>query len=402
MKTKKTMKLACAALAAVMTMGVVVGCGGAKNYAENNTEYVIGASGPLTGDYAIYGLSVKKGAELAVEEINAKNEDGMKFKFTIMDDKAGADDVPTNFSQLYESGMQVSLGCVTTGACLAFKPLAVDKNLFTLCPSATGDDVTKDAPNVYQMCYSDSNQGTVAAVQYFNTDQVPADAKLGILYDSSDAYSYGIYNNFIAALDRSKFPASGIKTATFTSDTKNDLTQQAENLKDCNYFFMPIYYSDAAKFIEKAKNKVNADAIFFGCDGFDGIDSMDSFDINAITQKVSMLSHFSATATDAKTAAFVAAYKAKYNNEVPIQFGASAYDCVCALSEAIKTAKAKGKDVPYTLSPEDMTAVLTEVFKSSEFKFSGVTTAGKTATWKEDGTVEKTAEIVVIKEVTAA
>ncbi|MFR6641472.1 MAG: hypothetical protein ACLUSP_09250 [Christensenellales bacterium] len=48
-----------------------------------------------------------------------------------------------------------------------------------------------------------------------------------------------------------------------------------------------------------------------------------------------------------------------------------------------------------------MTAVLTEVFKSS-IQILGVTTAGKTATWKEDGTVEKTAEIVVIKEVTAA
>lgn len=71
MKTRKTMKLACAALAAVMTMGVVVGCGGnsAKNYAENNTEYVIGASGPLTGGASVYGVAVRNSAAMAVEEI---------------------------------------------------------------------------------------------------------------------------------------------------------------------------------------------------------------------------------------------------------------------------------------------------------------------------------------------
>lgn len=408
MKTRKTMKVACAALAAVMTMGVVVGCGGAKNYAEKNTAFYIGASGPLSGSAAVYGKAVQRGAELAVEEINAKNEDGIKFTFAIKDDKASKTDVPLNYATMYEAGMQVSLGCVTSGACLEFKSSAVENDLFTLCPSATADDVTKDAPTVYQMCFSDSNQGGVAAKQYFNTDKVPSGVKLGILYCSNDAYSTGIRANFLNSLDRTKFPADKVKEASFTNDASGNpptsLSSQVDSLKDCDYFFMPIYYTPAAKFMTEGKEKgVKAEAVYFGCDGFDGIDTaIAGFDITTIPQKVSMLSHFSATATDEKTATFVSAYKAKYNNEVPIQFGASAYDCVYAIYEAIKIAKANGKDVPFSISPQDMSKVLCEVFQSDNFKFSGVTTAGKTATWKEDGTVEKTAEIVVIKEATAA
>ena len=87
-----SLALACAAAATAFS-----GCG-SKNYAENNTAFFIGASGPLTGSAASYGIAVQRGAELAVEEINAKNEDGMRFTFEIKDDKASAADVPTNFA----------------------------------------------------------------------------------------------------------------------------------------------------------------------------------------------------------------------------------------------------------------------------------------------------------------
>ena len=41
------------------------------SYTSGNTEYVIGCTGPLTGDASSYGISVQEGATLAVEEINA-------------------------------------------------------------------------------------------------------------------------------------------------------------------------------------------------------------------------------------------------------------------------------------------------------------------------------------------
>ena len=54
-------------------------------------EYVIGATGPLTGDASSYGNSVRNGAQLAVDEINAAGGlNGVNFKFDMKDDKAGA------------------------------------------------------------------------------------------------------------------------------------------------------------------------------------------------------------------------------------------------------------------------------------------------------------------------
>ena len=308
-----------------------------------------------------------------------------------------------NFAALYEKGMQLSLGAVTSGACLSFKGLAAEKNLFTLCPSATADDVTKDADTVFQMCFSDSNQGTVAAQQYFNTDAVPAGTKLGILYCSNDAYSKGIYDTFKAALDTSKF--AEVAETSFRNDASGnpptDMNSQVETLKNCSYFFMPVYYTPAVTFMLAAKGKIASDAVYFGCDGFDGIDtSVKDFDIHTVTQRVSMLSHFFSGSSDEKVQSFVTAYKNKYGS-TPIQFAASAYDSVYAMYEAVKTARAEGKEISYTTAADELGRTLSEIFRSETFTFSGVTTAGGTATWSAGGTVNKRAEIVVIKEADA-
>ena len=56
----------------------------AGEYTAENTKYVIGATGPLTGDAASYGISVQQGATIAVNEINANGGlNGVEFAFEI-------------------------------------------------------------------------------------------------------------------------------------------------------------------------------------------------------------------------------------------------------------------------------------------------------------------------------
>ncbi len=394
-------------VAAVLTLSVcamcLYGCG-SKNYAEKNTAYFIGASGPLTGSAATYGIAVKNGASLAVKEINAKGGD--QFKFDIQDDKASTASVGTNFANLYESGMQVALGAVTSGSCLEFKTYASDKGVFCLCPSATADDVTKNNTNMFQMCFSDSNQGAVTVEWMKSTTEsgeknVATSTRIGILYCSNDAYSTGIYNTFTAAAKDAGYTISA--TASFTNDAEGnpptDFSSQVGILKDCQFIFMPIYYTPAATFMDAAqKSTMSSDAIFFGCDGFDGIDTMEGFDINTIKQEVSMLSHFNAKSDSAKSKAFVEAYQKEYDS-TPNQFAASAYDCVYAIAKAIATAKQNGKDVPLSISAKDMSAILRETLTSADFSFDGVT--GNPIRWNEDGTVNKTAQKFEIKAKTA-
>ena len=373
---------------------------GKTNYAENNTKVKIGASGPLSGGAAVYGIAVKNSAMLAVKEINALAKDtlGFEFELVMTDDKHDPTYIANNYASLYEGGMQISLGTVTTAPGVEFKELSKDDNVFVLTPSASGDAIP-EYDNAFQMCFADSNQGTASA-EYFNQNY--QGKTVGIFYKADDEYSTGITAKFKAALSSS---FGTVKEASFRGE-ESDFSSQVQTLKDCDVIFMPIYYTPASQFMVKGKDTVKADAIYYGCDGLDGIDGIDGFDINSITQEVSYLSHFNSGATEGGAKAYIDAYVAEYGADAPLnQFGAAAYDCVYAIYEALLAAKAAGKEFGVTTSASDYCDILAEVF-TGEFVFHGVTGAPKDngksdITWADDGFVNKTAVKYVVKAVTA-
>ena len=373
-------------LTIVLTLGMVAmfsSCG-EKNYAENNTTIKIGLTGPLTGGAAMYGIAVQNSAQLAVDEINAKGGlNGIQFELVMRDDKHDASNISTLYANLYEGGMQVSLGTVTTKPGLEFKGYANADNVFFLTPSATGDDIPEFA-NGYQMCFADSDQGTASAVVFNNNYK---GKKVGIFFKADDDYSVGIKNNFIAALDTS---FGDVKLASFTDSTASSFTQQVSELQDCDVIFMPIYYDPAALFMKQGNGVIKADAIYYGCDGLDGIDAVEGFDINSITQGVSYLSHFNSNTTEGAAKTYIDAYKAKYGDKAPLnQFGAAAYDCVYAIYNAMEYAiENDGAKIPANISPSALCEILKAVFDNKDFAFRGITgapeTDGKsTITWTD-------------------
>ena len=386
------------ALAAVMVLGMFAMTSCAKsNPAENNEKIKIGLTGPLTGGASIYGIAVKNSAQLAVDEINAAGGlNGIMFELVMHDDKHDATNVPTLYSDLFEKGMQVSLGTVTTKPGLEFKSLSADDNVFFLTPSATGDKIPEYS-NGYQMCFADSNQGTAAA-KFFNENY--KGKTVGVFYKQDDEYSAGIYTNFKANLDAS----FTLTEAVFTGDAST-FDSQIQTLKNCEVVFMPIYYTPASQFMTQANNVDNAISVYYGCDGFDGIDAIDGFDITTIKQEISYLSHFNSNATEGPAAEFIAKYNAKYDaTKEPLnQFGASAYDCVYAIYEAMKVAVNSGKTITANISATELCDILTEVFNSESFVYRGIT--GKCEgnersyiSWSSEGTVQKEAIKYIVKE----
>lgn len=376
-------KLAAVLMAVAMMVTCFAGCG-ETNYAANNTEYVIGVSGPLTGGAAVYGVAVQNSAQMAVDEINeAGGLDGVKFKLVALDDTHDATKVAANYASLLESGMQVSLGTVTTAPGLEFTNLSAEDNVFFLTPSASGDDIPAN-PNGFQMCFADGNQGKVAA-EYVNGLGFD---KIGVFYKSDDAYSNGIYKQFKGALNSS----IQIVETVFTGEA-SDFTTQINTLKDCKFIFMPIYYQPASIFMTQAKDTIAKDAVYYGCDGFDGLAGQ--LDLSTIPQEISMLSHFDSNATEGAAAEFISKYTAKHGADTLNQFGASAYDCIYAIFEAMKAAKAAGKDINVTMSASDLCEILKEQF-TGDFKYSGNT--GKDITWEDNGYVSKGAVKYVLKQ----
>ena len=361
-------------MAAMMIIGMTA-CSGGANYTENNTEFIIGVSGPLTGGAAVYGVAVQNSAQMAVDEINAAGGlNGVMFKFIATDDTHDATKVAANYASMLEGGMQVSLGTVTTGPGLEYSKLSAEDNVFFLTPSASGDKIP-EFDNGYQMCFADGNQGKVAA-EYVNSLGI---TEIGVFYKSDDAYSNGIFEQFKENLD----PSIATVETVFTGEA-SDFSSQISTLKDCSFIFMPIYYQPASIFMTQAKGIIADNAVYYGCDGFDGLAGQ--LDLSTITQEVSMLSHFDSNATEGAAADFVKKYTEKYKAETLNQFGASAYDCVYAIYNAMKAAKDAGKKIDVTISASDLSDILKEQF-TGDFTYSGVT--GTDISWEDNGYVVK-------------
>ncbi|MBR5452402.1 MAG: ABC transporter substrate-binding protein [Clostridia bacterium] len=387
---KKFVKVMCLALVLVMAMGCFAACGNtpADNDGDNSGKtYVIGVSGPLTGPAAVYGQAVKNSAQMAVDEINAAGGlNGVQFKLVALDDKHDPANIAANYAALYEQGMHVSLGCVTTAPGLEFTNFAKEDNVFFLTPSASGDAIT--GGHGYQMCFADGNQGKVAA-EYVN--EAYAGKTIGVFYKSDDPYSKGIYDQFVAALDAS---VSTVVTS-FSAANETSFATQIDTLKECEFVFMPIYAAPAALFMTQATNVMKANAVYYGCDGLDGIESVKGFDITTVPQEVSMLSHFNSKATEGAAKEFVDKYVAKYGKDTLNQFGASAYDCVYAIFGAMK----KVENVSPDMSASDMCDALKAEFNGGYTFTNGAT--GETVKWNTDGSVNKMAVKFVVKEADA-
>ncbi len=374
-------KLFALAMAAMMVVAMFAGCAPANSGADgntaNNTEFVIGLSGPLTGGAAVYGLAVQNAAQMAVDEINAAGGlNGYKFKLIATDDQHDATKVATNYANLMNQGMQISLGTVTTAPGLEFKTLAKEDNVFFLTPSASGDEIP-EFDNGFQMCFADGNQGAVAA-DYVNNAGL---TKIGIFYKSDDSYSNGIYKQFKENLNAD----IEVVETSFTEATSTDFSTQISQLKECTFVFMPIYYQPAAVFMEQAKDIISAEATYYGCDGFDGLAGQ--LDLTTIPQEVSMLSHFDATATEGKAAEFVKKYSEKYGTDTLNQFGASAYDCIYAIYGAMKELIEEGKEITPKTSASDMCEMMKAKFVGGYTLAEGAT--GTNIKWNADGTVDK-------------
>jgi branched-chain amino acid transport system substrate-binding protein len=336
---------------------------------------------------------------MAIDEINAAGglKNGLKLSLASYDDKHDPNNVSTNFAAMTEAGMHVALGCVTSNPCLEFVDLSNKNDVFFLTPSASANAVVETGDHAYQMCFADDNQGKVAAAYVNGLAKDGKLGKLGILYKVGDPYSEGIYKQFVASLD-SSIEAPVVADFQGADETVNFDTQVTK-LEGCDFIFMPIYYTPAAKFMTAAKGKIADGATYYGCDGFDGIDtSVEGFDIKAIPQAVTMLSHFNSKAVTGAAADYIKKYTETYPDGPLNQFGASAYDCVYALVAAMNAAIDAGKEITADMAASDLCAILTEQFEGG-FSFSGAT--GDNITWEKEGFVSKAAVAYEIKKANA-
>ena len=345
--------------------------------------FKIGGIGPITGGAAVYGQAVMNASQMAADEINAAGGiNGYQIEFNFQDDEHDAEKSVNAYNTLKDWGMQMLLGTVTSTPCTAVEGEASNDNMFLLTPSGSAvESISGD--NAFRVCFSDPNQGTASA-QYIGENKLAE--KVAVIYNSSDVYSTGIYNNFVT--ESANQPFEIVSAEAFTEDSKTDFSVQLQKAKDAgaDMVFLPIYYTEASLILTQAASMDYAPT-FFGCDGLDGILAVEGFD-TSLAEGVMLLTPFAADAEDEQTQAFVSSYKEKFG-DTPNQFAADAYDGMYI----IKTAAEKAG-----LTPDMDASAICDAMKTAmtEITYDGLTGSGMT--WSADGEPNKAPKAVVIKD----
>ena len=329
MKTMK--KMMALALAGCMAFAMTACGGGSSSGSSKETQapasaaaeeggaaggtFKLGHIGPLTGAASLYGLATDHGAAIAVEEINAMGGD-IQFELNSQDDVHDAETSVNAYNNLKDWGMQMLVGTTTTTPCIAVAAETNSDRMFEITPSASSPTVTEGKDNVFQMCFTDPNQGTASAKYIF--DQKLGE-KIAVIYNVADAYSTGIYQKFMSEAE--SLGLNVVSESSFTDDNATDFSTQVNEAKNAgaDLIFLPMYYQPASLILDQA-NKMGYTPKFFGVDGMDGILDMEGFN-KELAEGVMLLTPFVATADDEMTKSFVAKYEEKYG-ETPIQFAA--------------------------------------------------------------------------------
>lgn len=399
-------------LAGAMTAAVLTGCGSsasttsdaATETAAETTEeaagteesadaeasaetsggtFKIGGIGPLTGGAAVYGNAAMNGSQIAVDEINAAGGiNGMTVELNFQDDELDAEKSVNAYNALKDWGAQVLDGCVTSACSIAVSDKTAQDQMFQITPSGSAVECVAN-DNAFRICFSDPNQG-IASAQYIGENGLAT--KVAVIYDSSDVYSSGIYEKFVA--EAANQPFEIVAAGAFTSDNKTDFSVQLQQAKDAgaDLVFLPIYYTEASLILTQAAD-MGFDVAFFGCDGLDGILNVENFDAT-LAEGVMLLTPFAADATDDLTVKFVSAYQEKYG-ETPNQFAADGYDTIYTIKAAAEKA-----GITADMSTEEICAALKAAM--TEISVDGLT--GEGITWDASGEPTKAPKAVVIKD----
>ncbi|WP_342755800.1 ABC transporter substrate-binding protein [Kineothrix sedimenti] len=401
------------AMASAMVMTLLAGCGSTASEgtdaatdtdttaaesteaAEENTTaaesteesasggvFKIGGIGPTTGGAAVYGMAVQNAAQLAVDEINAAGGiGGYQIEFKFEDDENDPEKSVNAYNTLKDWNMQILMGTVTSGCCVAVVEKTSADNMFQLTPSGSSIEAIK-YDNAFRVCFSDPNQG-MASAKYIGENAVAT--KVAVIYDSSDIYSSGIYQKFVSEAASQSFEI--VSAEAFTADSKTDFSVQLQKAKDsgAELVFLPIYYTEASLILSQAAS-MNYAPTFFGCDGLDGILDVENFD-TSLAEGVMLLTPFAADAEDELTQNFVAAFKEKFG-DTPNQFAADAYDAIYAIKAAAEKAG---------LTPDMDASAICDAMKTAmtQITLDGLTGVGMT--WDASGEPNKAPKAVKIE-----
>jgi branched-chain amino acid transport system substrate-binding protein len=309
----------------------------------------IGVLAELTGDYPVIGASSKKGAELAISQIDEAG--GVKVAGKLYGMRLLIEDTTGKPSQAAEGAKRLIetekvlaiIGPNISGSALPAAEVAENGKTILLTPSATSPRVTIDpATNtprkyVYRACFTDSLQGRVLAK--FATDFMKKQSA-AVLFDTETETPKEQAERF-----QKRFEEHGGKVVFFEGYKKGekDFSAYIARIKEANadFLFLPNYYADVTEQVKQVR-QAGLKIPFLGSDDWSAPNLMATGG-----QDIEGAYHSGHYAPDQKVpsiAAFVELFKKRHAGEVPDDVAALTYDATMLLRQVLSTATAPDRE----------------------------------------------------------
>jgi len=289
----------------------------------------VGLLFPMTGPVPTYGQSSKEGAELALNEWNAKGGLlGKQITWVLAD--GGCDGVTATDAAnklIDQDKVKFIVGEVCSSASIPVSEIANPKKVIQISPTSTNPKVTIGKPYIFRACFLDPFQGDVIAT--FAKNDLKA-FTAAVLYDKGNDYVLGLAGYF-----KDAFEKKGGKVLVYEAYTAEDtdfsaiLSKVADAKPDV--LVLPDYYNKVNLIGKQAKEK-GITAIMLGGDGWDSAD----LDLTAVDGGYHS-NHYSPADTRPIVQDFLKKYKDKYG-KAPDALAVLAYDATTILLQSIKDA----------------------------------------------------------------
>jgi branched-chain amino acid transport system substrate-binding protein len=216
------------------------------------SQIVIATAGPMTGQYASFGEQMRRGAEMAVADINAKGGVlGKKLVLKIGDDACDPKQAVAVANQFASDKVVFVAGHFCSGSSIPASKVYTEEGILQMSPASTNPKLTDEGgPNVFRVCGRDDQQGTVAG--NYLADHYKK-KRIAIIHDKT-AYGKGLADETKKQLNK-----RGVTEAMYEAYTagEKDYSALVSKMKGQNIDVVYVggYHTEAGLIVRQAREQ---------------------------------------------------------------------------------------------------------------------------------------------------
>jgi branched-chain amino acid transport system substrate-binding protein len=295
---------------------------------QRQGEIKVGAILTLSGDAAGYGQSAKDAIELGIKEINDGNSlAGLNISLIYEDDQLDPKTGVSAFRKLVEvNRVSAVIGPLTSSVALAIAPVANEKKIVLLSPSASSPSITEAGDYIFRNVASDEFESRVMAQYAYDSLKL---RKIGIIHINND---FGVgYRDFFTKYFRDK---GGEISATEvyeqgSSDFRTQLTKLKASSAEAIYV---IGYKEMGKVLRQAQ-ELGIDAQFLSYSAIEDPDIISQAG-NSADGVIYSRQSFDPNDPAGIVRKFSTSFRKVYNRS-PDAYAALSYDSIMIMANAI-------------------------------------------------------------------